>query len=228
MAGKKTSLLKKMFQGDPDELKLAPDVTVRVVPVHDLDDNVEHIIHVPTANYQGRWINLFCGMDTHNSCPFCDDPRDELKRTTVKSIMLFWNLDQKKIQWMKLPKSIAKVLVNWELSTRRGIKGREIVLNRTGSGFKNTRYGASTLDASTELPEWSEVEAEFNRVLAKVEEMMATPSLDELRRIHSGAQIKLYNTPQFQPSQTPTTEGEQTSGWGAAPTRNAVVSEEDW
>lgn len=231
MAGK-TSMLKKMFQGDPDQLKIAPDQSVRVVPVHGIDDNEERIVHVLNAYYQGQWVELPCGQADHNSCPFCEDPRDELRITTVKSVMIVWNLDTKKMQFIVLPKSMAKVLVQWELAARKPIKGREVIMQRTGSGFKNTRYSASIMEATEELPPWDNVKDEFERVHARVLDMMKTPPLEELRRIYQLGNIRFRNTApaqqrtSVQDAEPDTLDGG--AGWGSGGRRTSVVEEDDW
>jgi len=191
---KRPSMLRNaIYRGDPDELKLQPGQTAKMVPLHGVEEGVESTVHSISFRHRGQWQQAVCTMDAHGACPFCEDPNQEISRTMIRSLMLVYLPKEDKVMYLKLPIRAARTMLSWEDNMNEDpdnkeitVRGHVIAYTRIGSG-KGTSYEVTILDDVKGKTDIARIKGEIDRVKQKCIDISTSLTVDQLREVRSVA-----------------------------------------
>lgn len=218
---KKGSKLRDViYRADPDELILKPNESLAVVPLHGVEDGFEFYQHPISFNFQGRWDKVNCNRES-GDCPFCEDERESISRTVIRTVMLMLDPKAEKILFYPLHFSEVRQLMKWEDNLMddseeektETVRGKKVVFGREGSGL-NTTYVANVYGDVTGKYSLEPYGEEIERVAEKVKRMFQPTDSATQREILQYAKF------QFPKGKG----GDETE----EPTKAATVEDEDW
>jgi hypothetical protein len=194
---KESKLRNLIYQADPDELRLEPNESIAVVPLHGVMDGYEFEQHAISYQFQGRWGKAVCNAE-NGDCPFCEDQREEVSRTLIRTAMLMIDPKSEKVLYYVLPIAVTRMLMKWEQDADDGlsegepttVRGRRIVISREGSGI-GTKYLAVVYNDVTGKLSLEPYQDEINRVAEKVKKNFQPTDPDTQRAILAGAKLQL-------------------------------------
>lgn len=219
MAGKdqkRSSMLRNaIYRGDPDELRLQPGQSVKVVPLHGVEEGIESTVHGISFRHRGQWQQAVCTMDTHGACPFCEDPNQEISRTMIRSLMMVFLPKEDKVMYLRLPIRVARTMLTWEDNMNEDVNNKEITVRghavaftRIGSG-RGTNYEATIMDDVKAKTDLTRLKPEIDRVKQKCVDLSTPMSVDNLREVRSTAFFQFRDKAEGEASEEPAASVEE-------------------